>query len=344
MTLPTRMRDVRNFMDSIDVRKIESDVAAEASSQIVIIGPVNSGKSTLFNQLKGQRLSKVSAVPGTTTEAISERFGPFWLVDTPGFDEVSGDARALTASSALNTGSVVILVLDGSSGMRQSDADLLKAVQQQGLPVVVVLNKIDLLKKDAGAAVMNAERKLRVPVIGISAKEGTNIAEQLIPALINSHPAMAVTIGRSLPRYRRRAAQKVIRESSALALAVGAEPVPGLAIPFLIGVQVRMLLRLAAIYGEGWTAARARDLIGAVIGGVAIRYGARELAKLLPGIGWVVAGVASATGTAALGNVAIVLFEAEDKLSNEEIRELYKKFRRNRKQTQADYLGDDPTL
>lgn len=341
MGLPNQMRDIRSLLDSIDPQQIEDLIAQEARAQIAIIGPVNAGKSTLFNQLQGQQMSRVSAVPGTTTEAISERFGPFWLVDTPGFDEIAGSARALTAGQALDGSNVAVLVLDAMAGIRQADKDLLDQVRARGLPVVVVLNKLDLVGKDADRAVRDAERKLGLPVIGISAKKGTNIAEQFIPALIDAHPRMAVSVGRALPRYRRRAARRIIRDSSLLAMAIGAEPVPGLAVPFLIAIQVRMLLRLAAVYGEGWNVSRARELISAAAGGFAIRYAAQELAKLLPAIGWAAAGFAYLTGTAALGNVAIVFFENQGKLQAEELRSLYKRFRRQRKDTEAELISDE---
>ncbi len=340
MSLPTRLRDIRQMLETFDLRQIEAAVAQEARAQLVIIGPVNSGKSTLFNQLKGQKLSAVSAVPGTTANVIGERFGPFWLVDTPGLDEVSGSERAARALGALDQADVVVLVLDVSAGIRQSDADLLQRVRMQGLPVVVALNKIDLVRRDLKLVVQDAERKLGVPVIPISAKHGTGIAGGLLPAIIDAHPRMAVTIGRALPRYRRMAALRVIRESGMLAVLMGVEPIPGLGIPLLIAVQVRMVLRLAAIYGREMSAARARELIGAIAGGIAIRYGAQELAKLVPGLGWLAAAVASGTGTMALGRAAVLFFENSQKLSPEQLRQLYRQARRRKSLPEPEQTED----
>jgi len=325
INLPTRLRDTRKLLESLNLRQIEAAIAQEARAQLVIIGPVNSGKSTLFNQLKGQKVSAVSPVPGTTTAPLTERFGPFWLIDTPGMGEAAGTERASQALGALDDADVVILVLDASSGLRQTDVDLYRHVRSLGLPVVPVLNKIDLLKRDLEAVQHDAERKLGTPIIPISAKKGTNVAEQLIPAVIDAHPRMAVTIGRYLPRYRKKAAGRVIRESAVAAAIIGAEPVPGLEIPLIIAVQVRMLLRLAAIYGQTMSAARARELMSAIAGGIAIRYGAQELAKLIPGPGWLVAGAVSASGTVALGNTAIVFFS--ESLSPAELRRVYKNLR-----------------
>jgi Fe2+ transport system protein B len=80
-----------------------------------------------------------------------------------------------------------------------------------GLPVVVALNKIDLVRHDLKQVLRDVEYKLQTPVIPISAKNGKGIADQLIPAIIESHPRMAVTVGRALPRYRKIAAARVMR-------------------------------------------------------------------------------------------------------------------------------------
>jgi len=345
MTLPARLKDIQRFVETIDLRQIEAVVAREARAQIAIVGPVNSGKSTLFNLIKGKQLSRVSAVPGTTKQAIAEDFGPFRLVDTPGFGEVAGHDRAAVAQQAVNQAEAAILVLDASAGVRQPDADLYQRLRAGGLSVVVALNKIDLVpRKDLPAIVADAEAKLRVPVVPISAKNGTGVAKRLIPALIDCHPHMAVTVGRALPRYRKLASRRIIRESAALAALIGFEPLPGLSIPVLIAVQVRMLLRLAAIHGDQLTAARARELISAIAGGLAIRYGAQELAKLVPVAGWLVAGAAAATGTAALGNAALLFFENRGRLTPEELRALYRRLRWRTRRKQEQLLNDQETL
>jgi small GTP-binding protein len=336
MNLPSRLQDARHFIQTLDLRQIEAAIADETRAQLVIIGPVNSGKSTLFNKLKGQKLSAVSAVPGTTRQLVAEQFGPFSLVDTPGMDEVAGSANAAMALQAVEEATVVILVLDAAAGVRQSDANLIDQVRAMGLPVVVALNKIDLVRRDLKQVLGDVELKLGMPVIPISAKNGQGIGDQLIPAIIESHPRMAVTVGRALPRYRKIAAARVMRESAAVAAFMGVEPIPLVGLPFLIAVQIRMLLRLAAIYGQPMGVARARELIGAIAGGLAIRYAAQELVKLIPGPGWLIAGGAAWTGTNALGGAAIAFFESSQKLSSGELRSIYKRLRWRLRQPKAE--------
>src|SRR5574341_2678185 len=115
MRLPSDLSDIRRLVGTLDLGQMEAAIASEAQAQLVIVGPVNSGKSSRFNTIKGQKLSPVSAVPGTTRRVIGERFGPFWLVDTPGMGEVSGQDQADAALSALDHAAVVVLVLDCSA-------------------------------------------------------------------------------------------------------------------------------------------------------------------------------------------------------------------------------------
>lgn len=339
MSLPTQLKEARRLIQTLDYSELEATIAGEARAKLAIVGPVNSGKSTLFNRLKGEKLSEVSPVPGTTTSLIAEEFGPFTLVDTPGFEEVAGGDHASLARTALGQADSVVLVLDASAGVRRSDQELLQRIKLQGVPVIVVLNKIDILGKEKERVIRDIERKLQVPVIPISAKKGTNVGKKLLPEIIGSNSKMAVAIGRALPKYRKYASRRVIRESSIIAAIVSFEPVPGLAIPLLIGVQVRMLLRLSIIYGADMNAKRARELLGATAGGVAIRYAAQELAKFIPVAGWVVASIVGLTGTTALGRVAVVFFETGQKLQGKELRKLYKNIRWRRKKAAEQELN-----
>jgi small GTP-binding protein len=315
--LPATLLEVRRLFEALDWQGMAHQIETEARTQVAIVGPVNSGKSTLFNTLKGREISPVAAVPGTTRELQHEQWGPFALTDTPGFGEVDGVNRADIALQGAHQASAIVLVLDAVAGVRQADLVLLRQLQATGKPVIVVLNKIDLIKKDQDRVVNDARQKLGDPdLIPISAQEGTNVASPLVPALIDAHPSLAVALGRALPAYRRRAAKTIIRNATVLNGLIGAEPIPGLDIPFLIAVQARMVLRLAAIHGESITFLRANTLAASIAGGMVLRYLAMEGAKLIPGPGWVVAGAISAAGTWTIGQVAVRYFEHGKKLGN----------------------------
>lgn len=330
--LPASFREIRRLFDALDWAEMARQVEQESLSRVAIVGPVNSGKSTLFNTLKGREVSPVAAVPGTTRELHHEQWGPFTLTDTPGFGEVSGVDRAHIAMRGVQGANVIVLVLDALSGVRQSDHALLQQLRATGKPVIVALNKIDLLKNERQAVLADACDKLGEPrIIPISAKEGTNVARWLLPRIIGADPALTVAVGRALPVYRRQAAGRVIRNASVFNAFIGAEPVPGLDIPFLLAVQARMVLRIAAIFGEPMNIEHARELIATIAGGVALRYLAQEGAKFIPGPGWIVASAVASAGTWAIGQVAIQYFEQGKKLSADQLSALYERYVRQRR-------------
>ena len=121
VNLPSRLADLRGLLQALDWDRLSLKVQREAAAHLTIVGPVNSGKSTLFNLIKGQKIAAVTAVPGTTRGVIEERMGPFVLVDTPGFGEVGGVDRAEIARQAAQKADAVILLLDAMAGLRQTD-------------------------------------------------------------------------------------------------------------------------------------------------------------------------------------------------------------------------------
>lgn len=322
--LPTMIDDIRVVLRSLDWEAIRDEVKREAAARLAIVGPVNSGKSTLFNLVEGKNVSEVGPIPGTTKLPVQQRLGPFVLIDTPGFGEVGGVDRAAIASRSASEADAILLLLDASAGLRQGDADLLAYLQSLRRPVVVALNKIDLLGRNYNRAVQDASARLGVPVIPVSAKKGTNVAEKLMPALIDALPDLAVALGRELPSIRRTSANRAIRHAAMLNTAVGAEPVPFIDIPFLLTTQARLVLRIAAIYGEPFTARHARELLAAVAGGLAFRFLAEQGAKFVPFGGWAVAAGIAALGTWAIGQVAVAYFESGKRLTPQQMREMYK--------------------
>lgn len=326
--LPASLDDLRSLLRSLDYQKLKNEVERDLDCRVCIVGPVNSGKSTLFNLLHGRTISPVAAVPGTTRHLVREDLGPFTLLDTPGFGEVEGVDRASVALEGLHQSTLAILLLDAGAGVRQEDYELLRRLLLTGKPVIVALNKTDLIKKELDSVLADAEVKLGSTVVPISSKEGTNVSDGLIPRIINAHPGLAVAIGRELPAYRRRAVDKVVATAAALSAVAGAEPIPGASVPVLLAAQVKLVLRIAAIYGEPMTAHHARELVATVFSGMALRYAARELAKFVPVVGWAVAGAMAGASTFAIGRVAAEYFESGKTLRPREMQALYRLFSR----------------
>ena len=326
--IPVTLGELRSLLKALDRESLSLDIEEESLSRLAIVGPVNSGKSTLVNLLLGERVSPVTAVPGTTKEVVAQRLGPFIIMDTPGFGEVGGVERGDLALEALRASDVAVLLFDAAAGLRKEDYDLYQRLRSEKRPIVVALNKIDLIEKDLKLVLNDAQAKLGVSVVPISAQKGTNVASVLLPRIIDMRPGLAVALGRELPFYRRKMARSVIRNSSLLNLLIGMEPIPLLDIPLLLASQVRLTLRIATIYGESMGPGRARELITTIGGGVLLRYATQQAVKFLPGPGWIISGSIAGAGTWAMGQVAVAYFESRKRISADQMRALYGRLRR----------------
>jgi uncharacterized protein (DUF697 family) len=99
----------------------------------------------------------------------------------------------------------------------------------------------------------------------------------------------------------------------------------------LLGNQIRLVLRIAALYGEPMEVAHTRELVTTILSGLALRYVAEEAAKLVPFGGDVISGAIAAAGTWAIGQVAIEYFESGKQLSRQQmlsaIQRYYRRYR-----------------
>jgi small GTP-binding protein len=320
--LPANLALIRKFMGLTNWKALHDEVQGELHRKVAIVGMPNTGKSTLFNTLRGQRISAVSPEAGTTKMLIRGDFGPFILIDTPGH---LPDVQ----KSGIDEASVIVLLLDASRGLRSEDQTLAVEVRKTRKPTVVALNKIDALRVDPDDLAGELAARLNVPdVIPISARDGTNVGEELVPALIDANPDAAMAIGVALPAFRRQAAEKVVRTATLVSLAAGLEPIPLIDIPIILGNQIRLVLRIAAVYGEPMTARHARELGTTILGGLAVRYLAEEAAKLVPFGGDVISGAIAAAGTWAIGQVAIEYFENGKRFSRQQIQDLFGRYYR----------------
>lgn len=159
---------------------------------VALIGRPNVGKSTLMNHLLGQKLSITSRKPQTTRHRIigikTTEAGQAIFMDTPGMhqDEKKVLNRYLnkTADSTLLGVDLVLWLLDGLY-WHEYDEMIFKKLEQAGLPVILVVNKIDKVKDKERALSFFKEAKEKYPfedIIPVSALKNTHldILEQAI--------------------------------------------------------------------------------------------------------------------------------------------------------------------
>jgi small GTP-binding protein len=325
-SLPTSISSMRSFMNAMNLKHAQGEVLEGLKHKVVIVGQANTGKSSLFNMLKGEQLSPVSPEAGTTRTLVRADFGPFTLIDTPGhlperMEEGMGEAT------------VIVFLIDATTGLQEKDRDLLAAIKKLNKPTIIAVNKVDTLKgRDAGDALANEIAvQLETPgIIPISARTGANIASELLPAMIEASPEAALLIGRELPAYRRAAAQRIIRNATLASLVVGLEPIPLIDIPILLGTQIRLVLRLAALYGEEMDSTdamkHARELLITIAGGAGMRFLAEQAAKVVPFGGDFVAGAIAGAATYSIGQVALEYYDGGKSISPSRLRNLYSTF------------------
>jgi ferrous iron transport protein B len=175
---------------------------------VVLIGPPNSGKSTLFNRLTGLR-QKVANYPGVTVE---QRMGlmsgvgldELTLIDLPGIYSLSPYSEDARVSIDVLNGKMpgtpkpdaVLLVLDSLHLTRQ--LMLAAPVLAVGLPTLVLLNMTDLMEARGGHVdTLKLARELGAPVAQISAVNGTGL--DAVPLFLNRQASQSAAKPLTLP-------------------------------------------------------------------------------------------------------------------------------------------------
>lgn len=119
---------------------------------IGFFGRRNAGKSSLVNAVTGQAVAIVSDVPGTTTDPVYKAMemlplGPVVLIDTAGLDDTSdilGEERKRHAGRVLSRTDLALLVVDARGDDFAFEEELLSRLEKEKIPVIIVVNKIDL--------------------------------------------------------------------------------------------------------------------------------------------------------------------------------------------------------
>ena len=168
--------------------------------RIAIAGRPNVGKSRLLNALLGQERAIVSDVPGTTRDSLDTQIEwegePITLIDTAGIRrrgrvEVGIERfSVLRSMRSIDRSDVVLLVIDANDGFTAQDLHIAGYIEEQKKGCVIVVNKWDLVEKDAYT--MDTYRKQAreeidfmpyAPIVFISAKFGQRVHQVVTAAL-----------------------------------------------------------------------------------------------------------------------------------------------------------------
>ncbi len=190
-------RVVENLPEAGEPDDEDVDEDGRRITSVALVGRPNVGKSTLFNRLIGEDRSVVHDMPGTTRDSvdtiIETDVGKLRFIDTAGMrrksrmDDGTEYFSMVRALKSIDGADVALLVIDATEGITHQDQRLAERVASAGCPVIVVLNKWELLNEDARKDVMY-QMGVKMHFLGdsavlrVSALHGRGV-HRLLPAL-----------------------------------------------------------------------------------------------------------------------------------------------------------------
>ncbi|BFH61433.1 MULTISPECIES: GTPase Era [Paenibacillus] len=162
--------------------------ASYKSGFVAIVGRPNVGKSTLMNQVIGQKIAIMSDKPQTTRNKIHGVYttdeAQIVFLDTPGIHKRQsklGDYMNQTALNTLKEVEAVLFLTDVSEGFGGGDRFIIDQLKSVKTPVILVLNKIDKIEPDALLPIIEQYSKLHefAEIVPISALNGNNVERLL---------------------------------------------------------------------------------------------------------------------------------------------------------------------
>jgi len=181
--------------------KIKEKKVSDPGIPLAILGKPNVGKSTLLNTFVGKEMSKVENVSGTTRDYVVGSFKydnrKYAIYDTAGIKKkasmhgIEKIAYQKTLDMLKYIRPVVLFIIDCTEGLSHRDMTLLEEINHVGLPIIIGLNKTDLInKKQTDAMIKTIQAYLSfakyIPIVPIIAKTGWGIKEMMsLVSLVN---------------------------------------------------------------------------------------------------------------------------------------------------------------
>lgn len=154
------------------------------SGFVGIIGKPNAGKSTLMNFVVGEKIAITTRKPQTTRNRImgirNTEAGQFIFLDTPGIHKARTPLNRQMVSAAMSVFSdvnMLLMITDAEAPVNESDDLILKSLRNTNLPVVLVINKIDLIDRKKLLLLIDNIRHLHAfkEIVPICALKGFNV-------------------------------------------------------------------------------------------------------------------------------------------------------------------------
>ncbi|MEN8141570.1 MAG: GTPase Era [Thermodesulfobacteriota bacterium] len=173
-------------------------IASEKEIQtgmVALVGPPNVGKSTLLNTLLGQKISIVSPKPQTTRNRImgivNDDDYQIILLDTPGIHAAHSPLNQSLVRAALDSLAeveVIVFMIDVTYPLPERLAESGRVLQRTGKPVILIINKIDLVEKDELLPIIQAYQAIHpfqaiLPISALHNDGCQELISELLPLL-----------------------------------------------------------------------------------------------------------------------------------------------------------------
>ncbi len=323
---------------------------AEAMAQSLVVaflGSASSGKDSAIRALFGLDFGEVSPIPGSTSELRVSKLDPdgkILLVNAPGF----GDVRAEVDQSVrkvLDSLDIVVYVVNCEGGATVDERRDLDAIRAIDRPVLVCLNKIDLIRTREREAFVAAT----LAQLGVDPKDAVVTAFDPLPQLAPAPLGVEYVVrwigdrladsGKTLLfakhlRNKAEACDPIIQIAARNASIAGAVPIPGADLAAVTAIQVKLIRDIAIVHGQDLD----RDMVafilaellaGGMRGFARWAMNAAKAAGMLPGgaiaegvILAVSASVAGAT-TFGVGKATVAWLQSGRKLEGDALRGVF---------------------
>lgn len=198
----------------------------------------------------------------------------------------------------------VVLTSDGATPLAQAFPVLDRLPMEKVLIALVAVPE-----HQAAAREREVVHSLEMPEDRLVLLESLKgLAGPFAKRLIALNSELAIPLSRQFPILREEAAWEEVNATSKQNALLGAIPIPGADLPLMTANQLKMILRIAAMFDMPISVERARELLAVVGGGFVMRAAARQVAKFIP-IGAVVGAGVGYSGTLAMGKGAIEYFK-----------------------------------
>lgn len=153
------------------------------SGFVSLIGRPNVGKSTLMNRLVGQKIAITSSKPQTTRNKIqtvyTDERGQIVFLDTPGIHKAKnklGEYMVTVAEHTLNEADVILWLVEPTTFIGAGERHIAEQLKKTDTPVILVINKVDTVKKEEILLFIDTYRKIYdfAEIIPVSALKGIN--------------------------------------------------------------------------------------------------------------------------------------------------------------------------